>query len=63
MVEEIRRTMGFDRVLFASDYPLPLSWGFNLAYLVSQVKASSFLTEKEKWKVLGKNALRLLKLS
>jgi predicted TIM-barrel fold metal-dependent hydrolase len=63
MVEEIRRTMGFDRVLFASNYPLPLSWGLNLAYLVSLVKTSTFLTEKEKWKVLGKNALRLLKLS
>jgi predicted TIM-barrel fold metal-dependent hydrolase len=63
MVEEIRRTMGFDRVLFASNYPLPLSWGLNLAYLVSLVKTSTFLTEKEKWKVLGKNAQRLLKLS
>jgi predicted TIM-barrel fold metal-dependent hydrolase len=63
MVEEIRRTMGFDRVLFASNYPLPMSWGLNLAYLVSLVKTSTFLTEKEKWKVLGKNALRLLKLS
>ena len=63
IIQEIRRTMGFDRVLFASNYPLPLSWGLNLAYLVSQVKTSTFLTEKEKWKVLGKNALRLLKLS
>ena len=63
MIEEIRHTIGFDRVLFASNYPLPLSWGLNLTYLVSQVKTSTFLTEKEKWKVLGKNALRLLKLS
>ena len=63
VVREIRKTIGFDRVLFASDYPLPVIRGTSLAYLVSAVKASTLLTEKEKWKILGKNACRLLQAS
>ena len=61
VVREIRKTIGFDRVLFATDYPLPVTQGISLAYLVSAIKASTLLTEKEKWKVLGKNASRLMK--
>jgi predicted TIM-barrel fold metal-dependent hydrolase len=60
VVREIRKTIGFDRVLFATDYPRPVIRGTNLAYLVSAVKASTLLTEKEKWKILGKNAGKLL---
>jgi predicted TIM-barrel fold metal-dependent hydrolase len=60
VVREIRKTIGFDRVLFATDYPRPVIRGTSLAYLVSAVKASTLLTEKEKWKILGKNACRLL---
>ncbi len=63
VVREIRKTIGFDRVLFATDYPLPIIRGTSLAYLVSAVKASTLLTEKEKWKVLGKNACKLLRAS
>lgn len=60
VVREIRKTIGFDRVLFATDYPRPVIRGTSLAYLVTAVKASTLLTEKEKWKILGKNAGKLL---
>lgn len=63
VIQEIRKTIGFDRVLFATDYPLPLAAGVSLAYIVRRVQANSYLTPKEKHKVLGKNAARLLELS
>ncbi|SPF33596.1 hypothetical protein SBDP1_1150003 [Syntrophobacter sp. SbD1] len=62
VVKEIRKTIGFDRVLFATDYPLPKTAGMSLAYLVGALKANTILTEKEKRKVLGMNASRLLGL-
>lgn len=63
VIQEIRKTIGFDRVLFATDYPLPLATGVSLAYIVKRVQTNSNLTPKEKHKVLGKNAARLLGLS
>ncbi len=60
VIKEIRKTITFDRILFATDYPLPLTAGVSLEYLVNGLKANSFLTEKEKQKVLGQNACRLL---
>jgi len=60
VVKEIRKTLGFDRVLFATDYPLPLASGISLALLVKQVQTNMYLTEKEKHLVLGRNALKLL---
>ena len=63
VVKEIRKTIGFDRVLFATDYPLSKTAGVNLAYLTGSLKANIFLTEKEKRKVLGLNASRLLGLT
>jgi predicted TIM-barrel fold metal-dependent hydrolase len=63
VIQEIRETIGFDRVLFATDYPLPLAAGVSLAYIVERVRTNSYLTPKEKHKVLGKNAARLLELS
>ena len=60
VVKEIRKTIGFDRVLFATDYPQPQYWGVSLAYLVGRLRVNSYLTEKEKRKVLGENAARLL---
>lgn len=62
VVKEIRKTIGFDRILFGTDYPLPLTAGVSVAYLVMSLKANSFLTEKEKRKVLGENACRLLRI-
>ncbi|MBL7225802.1 MAG: amidohydrolase [Desulfobacteraceae bacterium] len=60
VVKEIRKTIGFDRVLFATDYPASLVSGMSLAYMVSGLKANTNLSEKEKRKVLGENAARLL---
>ncbi|MBI5248195.1 MAG: amidohydrolase [Desulfomonile tiedjei] len=60
VVKEIRKTIGFDRILFGTDYPLPLTAGVSLAYLVSGLQANILLTEKEKRKILGENAARLL---
>jgi predicted TIM-barrel fold metal-dependent hydrolase len=62
VVKEIRKTISFDRILFGTDYPLPLTAGVSLTYLVDSLKANSFLTEKEKRKVLGKNAVKLLRI-
>ena len=63
VIQEIRKTIGFDRVLFATDYPLPLAAGVSWAYIVKRIQTNSNLTPKEKHKVLGKNAARLLGLS
>ncbi|MFH1113493.1 MAG: amidohydrolase family protein [Pseudomonadota bacterium] len=60
VIKEIRKTITFDRILFGTDYPLPLTAGVSLEYLVNGLKANSFLTEKEKRKILGQNACRLL---
>jgi len=60
VVKEIRKTIGFDRILFGTDYPLPLTAGVSLAYLVSGIRANILLTEKEKRKILGENAAQLL---
>ena len=62
VVKEIRKTIGFNRVLFATDYPLPLSAGVNWSYIVAKIKANATLTPKEKHKILGKNAAKLLQL-
>lgn len=62
VVKEIRKTIGFDRVLFGSDYPLPLSAGISLTSLVRHLRANKFMTDKEKCKVLWRNAARLLRL-
>lgn len=63
VIQEIRKTIGFDRVLFGTDYPLPLSAGLSWAYVVKRVQTNSNLTPKEKHKILGKNAAKLLGIS
>jgi predicted TIM-barrel fold metal-dependent hydrolase len=60
VVQEIRKTIGFDRVLFATDYPHCLASGGSWAHSVSSIKANTHLTPKEKRKVLGNNAAHLL---
>ena len=62
VIQEIRKTIGFNRVLFATDYPLPLATGVSWSYIVARIKANAQLTPKEKHKILGKNAIRLLGL-
>jgi predicted TIM-barrel fold metal-dependent hydrolase len=59
-VDKIRRTVGLDRVLFGSDYPAV--GGAGIESMVAEVKGSSCLTEDEKAKVLGLNAVKLLDL-
>jgi predicted TIM-barrel fold metal-dependent hydrolase len=63
VIQEIRKTIGFNRVLFATDYPMPLSAGVSWAYTVKKIQANTFLTPKEKHHILGKNATKLLGLS
>ena len=62
VVQEIRKTIGFDRILFATDYPHSLASDASLAYIVGGIKANTNLTPKEKRKVLGENAVRLLNI-
>lgn len=62
VVKEIRKTIGFNRVLFASNYPVPTTSRVSWAYLVKGVQTNTHLTQKEKNKVLGQNASSLLGL-
>jgi predicted TIM-barrel fold metal-dependent hydrolase len=57
-VERIRDAVGFDRVLFGSDYPVVQ--GTSIKTMVSDVRASPYLTNEEKAKVLGLNAFKLI---
>lgn len=63
VIQEIRKTIGFDRVLFGTDYPLPLAAGVTWAYVVKRIQTNSNLTPKEKRKILGENAVKLLGIS
>ncbi len=62
-VEEIRATVGFSQVLFATDYPGPLYYGSSLARLVTTVRGNLLLSEAEQRAVLVENGRRLLGLS
>jgi len=59
-VDKIRKTVGLDRVLFGSDYPAVS--GATIESMVAEVKSSNCLTDEEKAKVLGLNAMKLLDL-
>ena len=63
VVQEIRKTIGFDRILFATNYPYSLTPDMGGGYIVSGIKANTHLTQKEKRKILGENAARLLGLN
>ena len=63
VLKEIRETIGFDRVLFATDYPVPLFSGITLSSVVRSLKGNVKLTEEERRKVLGGNAGSLLGIS
>jgi len=62
LVDKVRRTVGFDRVLFGSDYPAVGGGGVSIESMVAEVKDSNCLTEEEKAKVLGLNAMKLFGL-
>jgi len=59
-VDRIRRTIGFDRVLFGSDYPAVN--GISIESMIAEVNSSDHLTSEEKENILGHNAMRLLGL-
>ena len=59
-VHKIRKTVGIDRILFGSDYPAVQ--GVTIEMMVDDVKKSPHLTEIEKGKILGLNAIELLGL-
>lgn len=60
-VERIRETMGFERILFASDYPAVANQ-VSIRYMIELVRDNPYLAEGEKLDILGRNAARLLGL-
>jgi predicted TIM-barrel fold metal-dependent hydrolase len=48
VVNEIHKTIGFNRMLFATGYPKPLISAITMASMVSAIKTNLHLTEKEK---------------
>ena len=62
LADKVRRTVGFDRVLFGSDYPAVGGGEVSIESMVAEVKDSNCLTEEEKAKVLGLNAMKLFGL-
>ena len=58
--EIIDREIGWERVLFGSDFPIVK--GYGMASAISEVRASPYLSVKEKNMVLGLNAMKLLGL-
>lgn len=61
-VNKVRKTVSFDRVLFGSDYPAVGGGGVSIESMVAEVKSSNCLTEEEKKKILGSNAVKLFDL-
>jgi len=59
-IDKIRETVGFDQVLFGSDYPAVN--GVSIKSMIAEVESSSHLSREEKENILGLNALRLLGL-
>ena len=62
LVNKVRRTVGLDQVLFGSDYPAVGGGEVSIESMVAEVKDSNYLTEEEKAKVLGLNAVKLFGL-
>jgi predicted TIM-barrel fold metal-dependent hydrolase len=63
LVDKVRRTVGFDRVLFGSDYPSVGGGVVSIESMVAEIKGSKHITEEEKEKILCLNAVKLLGLS
>jgi predicted TIM-barrel fold metal-dependent hydrolase len=61
ILNKIRKTMGLDRLLYGSDFPVV--WGSNMKHEVNVIKNSKTLTEDEKEKILGLNAAKILDLA
>lgn len=59
-IERIRKGIGFEQVLFATDYPGPIYYGVEIVDIVDKIKENPHITEEEKAAVLGGNAQKLL---
>lgn len=57
-VERIRETMGFDRILFASDYPAVANQ-VSVGHMIDLIRENPYLSAGEKADILGRNAARL----
>ena len=57
-VERIRETMGFQHILFASDYPAVANQ-VSIRYMIDLVRENPYLSAVEKADILGGNAARL----
>jgi predicted TIM-barrel fold metal-dependent hydrolase len=60
-INRIRETIGFKRILFASDYPAVANQ-VSIGYMINLVRENPFLTEDEKLDILGRNAARLFEI-
>lgn len=60
-VDRMRQTIGFKRILFASDYPAVANQ-VSIGYMINLVRENPFLTEDEKLDILGRNAARLFEI-
>jgi len=63
LVDKVRRTVGFDQVLFGSDYPAVGGGVVSIESMVAEIKSSKHITENEKERILGVNAVKLFGLS
>lgn len=61
-VERIRETMGFERIMFASDYPAVANQ-VSIRHMIDLVHDSPYLTGDEKVDLLSRNAVRLFSLN
>ncbi len=59
-IRTIRDNVGFQRVLFASDYPGPLYYGTTLEEVARKLKANPWLSDDEKRAIFGGNARKIL---
>ncbi len=60
-IDRMRTTIGFKRILFASDYPAVANQ-VSIGYMINLVRENPFLAEEEKLDILGRNAARLFKI-
>jgi len=61
-IEHIRKGIGFDQLLFATDYPGPIYFGIEISEVVNKIKANPHITEEEKVALLGGNAQKILEI-
>ena len=57
-VDRTRETIGFKRILFASDYPA-VSNQVSVRYMLDLIRENPYLNEDEKLDILGRNPVRL----